>query len=521
MIGRLLLLVMLCFSLQLAYASPQTTLNDVENFSLSLSKSLDTTQNIRPHEHIVKSISDNRRLITFEDGMSFTLKWWYNPLKLKGVPKAWKPGDRIYITLLKDGYCKLRHSLLKDTMLSLINSFPYPNLTIKSFPHAEDTDAYSKIFLSDGALYRSIDDHAFHYLNWQVNDKIFVFANSNEEFQLWNIDKKNILYAKFVTHSIPADLDVIKVKDILGMEARLNQKVLQQPQATKSVVTSLLNYVAGLKNGKRPIGVFLFLGPTGVGKTELAKVLTQEIYKDSKKMVRFDMSHFSEPNAITKLIGSPPGYVNHEEGGQLTNALLRDPQIVALFDEVDKAHLQVMHAFLSVFDEGVMSDNKNNQINCSDTIFIMTSNFCGEEIAKLYNLGYSDDDILSFIEPALMDAISPELYNRVQTVLFRPLAQETMKALVEIFLDQVQNKVWADKGVSLTIDESLVNFLTEHGYHPLLGARPLKKLIEKRVLSALAYHIIADGVKEGDSLNLLYDKDEDLVVVSYQTTENN
>jgi hypothetical protein len=515
MFSRLILLITLCFSLHSAYADDKTSLDNVINLSNSLSKSLDTTQDNRPHEHIIKTISEDRSLLTLEDGMSFKIKWWYNPFNCMSTPKAWKVGDRIYIVLFDNGYCHLRHPSSKNPIMMLLQSYPYPSLTIKSFPQAEESspEAYSQVMLNDGAVFRAYDDHAFSYLNWQTKDKIVVFANSDTVCQLWNLDKNYILYARFLSRTNPKQADVIKFQDILGMEARLNEKVLQQPEATKSVVTSLLNYAAGLKNRKSPIGVFLFLGSTGVGKTELAKVLTHEIYKDSKKMLRFDMSHFSESNAITKLVGSPPGYVNHEEGGQLTSPLLENSQVVVLLDEVDKAHLQVMQMFLTVFDEGMLVDNKNNQIDCSETIFILTSNFCGEEIAKLYRMGYNEGDILAMIEPALMTALSPELYNRVEVVLFKPLAQETMRVLVEMFLKQVKEKLWVEKGINISFDETLINFLIENGYHPLLGARPLKKLIEKRVVSALAYSIIHDSVEEGDYLGLSYCEEENLVVV--------
>jgi ATP-dependent Clp protease ATP-binding subunit ClpA len=225
------------------------------------------------------------------------------------------------------------------------------------------------------------------------------------------------------------------------------------------------------------------------------------------------MSHFTESHSINRLIGSPPGYVNHEEGGQLTNPLLNNPQTIVLLDEIEKAHPHVIKTFLPIFDEGFIVDTKSNFISCSETIFIMTSNLCSDEIVHFYNLGYSSEEILEAIEPYLMKVLSPELYNRVEPVLFRPLAKETMYNLVELMLDKVEKKLLMEKQIQIYIDDSLKDFLVENGYHLFLGARPLKKLIEKRVLSNLAYNIIKNGIESGSHIILFYDKDTDSVIM--------
>lgn len=301
----------------------------------------------------------------------------------------------------------------------------------------------------------------------------------------------------------------LEVQGILGMEDRLNAKVLQQPEATQTVVESLLRYTAGLNDKEQPVGVFLFLGPTGVGKTELAKALTSDLYDDPFKMLRFDMSHFSESHTVARLIGSPPGYVNHEEGGQLTNPLQKNSQTVVLLDEIEKAHSRVLKFFLPVFDEGLVLNSNNERIFCYDTIFILTSNLCGEEIAKLYNRGYSTEKILEIIEPTLMKTLTPELYNRVQPILFKPLSRETMGALVDLMLNKIQLKLRKEKKITLKIDKSLRDLLIEKGHHPLLGARPLKKLIDKKVITPLAYYIVKKEIQNGQTVLLRYNSSTD------------
>jgi ATP-dependent Clp protease ATP-binding subunit ClpA len=206
------------------------------------------------------------------------------------------------------------------------------------------------------------------------------------------------------------------------------------------------------------------------------------------------------------LIGSPPGYVNHEEGGQLTKPLEQNPQRVVLLDEIEKAHPQVIKVFLPVFDEALILDEKNNRISCAETIFIMTSNLCGEEIARLYNSGKSTEAILDAIEPTLIQTLSPEIYNRVEPVLFRPLAKKTMGALVDLMLNKIKDNVLVEKKIHLHFDNSLRNFLIEHGHHPLLGARPLKKLIQKEVLAVLSSHLIKNKFENGSEILLVYDR---------------
>lgn len=302
--------------------------------------------------------------------------------------------------------------------------------------------------------------------------------------------------------------DDFAFENILELETNLNERVLAQPQSTRMIAQAMINYCAGLKNPLSPVGVFLFLGPTGVGKTELAKVLTENLYKSQRYLIRYDMSHFSEPHSLARLIGSPPGYANHDDGGKFTEALKLKPQSVVLLDEIEKAHPNVRKVFLPVFDEGYLKDARDKTVSCRDVIFIMTSNLCSQKITSLYYEGHSDDEILRIIEPDLIQALTPELYNRLQPVIFRPLTKETMRSLVNLMLEEAIQRVKYAKDIDLIVDESAKEYLVEHGFHPFLGARTLKKLIQDTVIARLSYAIVKGNISEGCSAKVCYENQE-------------
>ena len=384
-------------------------------------------------------------------------------------------------------------------------------ITVKKITyHVSEPDGYSKLYLSNNLVFKGQEkETVYNKVLWKPNHKVMIFHDKNNNYMIFNFEAKEFLGPLTLIENqqeIVIDLD----ETILNLEEQLNKKVLQQPEATNSVTLALFNYVAGLKPKESPIGVFLFLGPTGVGKTELAKVLTSELYGGSSHLIRFDMSHFTSECDITRLIGSPPGYVNHEEGGQLTEAIRKTPQAVVLLDEMEKAHLQIHKFFLPVFDEAIILDAKNEAVDCNRVIFIMTSNLAGPKIAELFNLGYDTDQILEFIEPELMKALSPELYNRVTPVLFRPLAKETMPTLVDLMIKDVKVNLKQEKNITLEMDQSVIDYLVENGFHPLLGARPLKKLIDKKVIGTLALAIVKNEIIPGDTATLYYSEEEDI-----------
>lgn len=476
----------------------------------NINKTFNSDKNACFYCHSLQSISLDGLVAIFENDLSFTINWWY-----RSVPQNWEEGDLVYISFdFQSKLFKLEHATLHTIAWGEIKSFPSSIPLIKAMPNAtDDPDRYSIITLDNGYTFKSTQPRLFGDEGWKVKDRVVILANSHELYQLWNREKNQMLSAKFVANQNQVEHEPFEIKDILSLEDRLNDQVLQQPEATQTVVASLLNYTAGIKEKERPVGVFLFIGPTGVGKTELAKVLANEIYGNASTIVRFDMSHFTEHHTISRLIGSPPGYVNHEEGGQLTNPLLKNSQMIVLLDEIEKAHPQVIKTFLPVFDEGFILDTKNNHISCSDTIFIMTSNLCSNQIVELYNLGYSSEQILEAIEPQLMEALSPELYNRVEPILFHPLLKSTMNSLVDLMLNKLEKRLLMEKQIQIYVDDSLKSFLVENGYHPLLGARPLKKLIEKRVLSTLAYTLIKERIGNNCEILLLYDQETDSVIV--------
>lgn len=502
-----IVLLMLLFSPIRSYAN-QVDLKEIQQLYSSLSKSLDHPKDKFVYQHIVKCISEDGSLVTFENNLSFAISWFY-----QSVPQKWQEGDAVYISYSSFySQIKLQHVQAKTVAWGKLKSHPNPSWSIKTIPIGSSNDIYSTFTLQNGYVFKSNQPKIFGKNGWKVKDRVIVLANADNLYQVWNIEKNQIIQGELYKNYNQFNGNV-EIKDILSLKDRLNARVLHQPEATEALMTSLLNYAAGLKEQNQPIGVFLFIGPTGVGKTELAKVLADEMYGGSNQMLRLDMSHFSQSNSSIRLLGSPPGYINHEEGGQLTNPLSNNSQIIVLLDEMEKAHPEVIKTFLPIFDEGYILDTKNKRISCSETLFIMTSNLFSQKVTNLYKHGYSSEEILATIENDLIEALSPELYNRIQPILFRPIAKETMDTLVDVMLDKVINRLAEEKQIHIYIDQTLKSFLADKGYHELLGARPLKKLIEKRVLFTLAYTIIKEGIENGDEILLLYDKETDSVIV--------
>ena len=243
----------------------------------------------------------------------------------------------------------------------------------------------------------------------------------------------------------------------------------------------------------RPIGVFLFVGPTGVGKTELVKALADQLFDQEDAIIRLDMSEYMEKHSVSRLIGSPPGYVGYEEGGQLTEALRRRPYSVVLFDEIEKAHPDVFNILLQIFDEGHITDSKGRTVNCKNALFIMTSNL-GSDLLLQKTRQRTKEELLAIIDPIIKAAFRPEFINRLDEILpFLPLKQESMERIVQLQLKHVADRL-LDRHIHLHWSDEVVKHLAEEGYDPDFGARPLKRLIQNEVVNLFANAIIAGKI---------------------------
>ncbi len=271
----------------------------------------------------------------------------------------------------------------------------------------------------------------------------------------------------------------------------LHQRVIGQDEAVEKVVGSILRSRAGIKNPNRPIGSFLFLGPTGVGKTELAKALTEALFDDEKNMIRIDMSEYMEKYAVSRLIGAPPGYVGYEEGGQLTEAVRRRPYSVVLFDEIEKAHPDVFNILLQVLDDGRITDSHGRTVDFKNTVIILTSNLGSQYLLDgIRENGEISEEARAAVTSLLRQSFRPEFLNRLdETVFYRPLTKENVKGIVDLLLADL-NKRLADQYLTVQLTDAAKEYVLNGGYDPQYGARPLKRFLQQEVETLLAKHII-------------------------------
>ncbi|MFY8156856.1 MAG: AAA family ATPase, partial [Rhabdaerophilum sp.] len=286
---------------------------------------------------------------------------------------------------------------------------------------------------------------------------------------------------------------------LLSMEEELGKRVVGQREAVEAVSTAVRRARAGLQDPNRPIGSFIFLGPTGVGKTELTKALASFLFDDEHALVRIDMSEYMEKHSVSRLIGAPPGYVGYEEGGALTEAVRRRPYQVVLFDEVEKAHPDVFNVLLQVLDDGRLTDGQGRTVDFRNTLIIMTSNLGAE---YLVSLGEEEgvDQARGMVMAALRAAFRPEFLNRIdEIVLFQRLKRADMGAIVDIQMGRLRQLV-EDRKITLDLSPAARNWLAEKGYDPAYGARPLKRVIQKNVQDPLAGLILAGKVMDGETV---------------------
>ncbi len=295
---------------------------------------------------------------------------------------------------------------------------------------------------------------------------------------------------------------------LLRLEEELSNRVIGQDEAVTAVANAVIRARAGMKDENKPIGSFIFLGPTGVGKTELAKTLARNLFDSEENIIRIDMSEYMEKYSVSRLIGAPPGYVGYEEGGQLTEAVRRNPYSVVLFDEIEKAHEDVFNVFLQILDDGRLTDNKGKTIDFKNTIIIMTSNIGSSHL--LEDSGVITEKTKDLVMSEMKSRFKPEFLNRVDDIImFKPLNIEGIKKIIDIFIDHVRRRLY-DKNIGLEITDVAKEILATEGYDPVYGARPLKRYIGNVLETMIAKKIIAGDVYDG--CNILVDgKDEQIV----------
>jgi ATP-dependent Clp protease ATP-binding subunit ClpB len=267
------------------------------------------------------------------------------------------------------------------------------------------------------------------------------------------------------------------------------------------VTEAILRARSGIKDPRRPVGSFLFLGPTGVGKTELAKALAETLFDTESAMVRIDMSEYMEKHAVSRLIGAPPGYVGYDEGGQLTEAIRRKPYAVVLFDEVEKAHPDVFNVLLQVLDDGRITDAQGRTVDFKNTIIVMTSNIGSRFLLE----GVTGDTIPESVRESVMSELRssfrPEFLNRIdETILFKPLTLEEIGSIVDLLLADLNRRI-ADQGVTVALDKKAREWAAEKGYDPVFGARPLKRYLQRQIETRLARALISGEVARGSTVN--------------------
>jgi ATP-dependent Clp protease ATP-binding subunit ClpB len=291
-----------------------------------------------------------------------------------------------------------------------------------------------------------------------------------------------------------------ELQKLVKMEDNLKHRVVGQEEAVIAVSNAVRRSRAGLKDPSRPIGSFIFMGPTGVGKTELARALADYLFDDENAMVRIDMSEYMERHAVARLIGAPPGYVGYEEGGQLTEAIRRRPYAVVLFDEIEKAHPEVFNVFLQILDDGRLTDSKGRVVDFKNTVIIMTSNVGSQYIHEFSTQGGDEELMKKRVEEELHRQFRPEFLNRIDDVIvFHTLDLNQIKQIISIQLRKLA-KVIEERGLALEISDAAKEIIANEGYDPAFGARPLKRALQRLIVDPLAMRLLEGKFKPGDTV---------------------
>jgi ATP-dependent Clp protease ATP-binding subunit ClpB len=296
-----------------------------------------------------------------------------------------------------------------------------------------------------------------------------------------------------------------EMQKLVTMEERLNQRVIGQDEALAAVANAVRRARAGLQDPNRPVGSFIFLGPTGVGKTETARALAEFLFDDERAMVRLDMSEYMEKHAVARMIGAPPGYVGFEEGGQLTEAVRRRPYAVILFDEIEKAHPDVFNVLLQILDDGRLTDSKGRTVDFKNTVLIMTSNLGSREIQAAEG---DEKQVREAVTQELRLHFKPEFLNRIDDiVIFHQLSREQIKEIIDVQLERLRSTL-SDRGITLTLDDSARQLLAREGYDPQYGARPLKRAIQTLIQNPLAVKLLRGEIAPGQTITVSANGDQ-------------
>src|SRR6056297_3475188 len=339
------------------------------------------------------------------------------------------------------------------------------------------------------------------------------------ETEIHDVSSTDIAEVVAMMTGIPVDkISEPEQEKLLKMEESLKERVVGQDEAIEKLSKAIRRTRAGLKDPEKPIGSFIFLGPTGVGKTELAKVLTEYLFDSQDSLIRIDMSEYMEKFSVSRLVGAPPGYVGHEEGGQLTEKVRRKPYSVVLLDEIEKAHPDVFNILLQVFDDGILTDGLGRQVDFRNTILIMTSNIGTQDIKSFgKGIGFSQaegDDMdytsmKSTVQDALKNVFNPEFLNRIDDVIvFHPLDKQNIFEIIDIMSEDLFERA-EELGLELEFDEDAKEFLTDKGFDPKYGARPLRRALQKYVEDPMAEDLLHDEISEGDTVIITHEDDDE------------
>lgn len=384
------------------------------------------------------------------------------------------------------------HTSVVNFIKSKVNNF-----TMGARPFKRFIKESVLIAITEAKKMKYLQKNSLAVISFENNSFIIQIQNKSPFVFEWKGEEQ-------IENELPFKLDIL-----VELEKKLQNKVLGQEYAIQITVDSIIRYAAGLSSEVSPIGCFLYVGPTGVGKTQLAKELASELYGQSSHFIRLDMSNFSEEHSVTRIFGSPRGYIDHEKGGELTEAIKNHPYSVVLLDEIEKAHSKVLKTFLRVFDEGSFTDASGVCVDCRHVIFILTTNLGASKILSLPNA--SCDQLVREVRTDLIKHLSPELYNRMEIVPFHGLSADLVDQLIVNMLEQLSNEIFYKKSITINYDQSVLLYLKENGFDYQLGARPLRRLIEQVISTPIAKGIVSGRVKEGDHITVAINKGSTII----------